>query len=135
MTEGLYDVADHDFDPNDGDQYDKQHFSEKQSFVYSVLVASPQKDKGRELVKVFVGDTRSILSKLHHYYTESNVVQHEVVSLTTYITNPSLTGNWKGTTHQLLSQFKQKHCSLDSLVPDTDKIQETDRITLPQMAA
>ena len=32
-TQGLYDVADPDFDPGDGDQYDQQLFQGKQSFV------------------------------------------------------------------------------------------------------
>ena len=47
-AQGLYDVAYPDFDPDDGDHYDKQLFIEKQSFVYSVLVTSLQTDKGRE---------------------------------------------------------------------------------------
>ena len=55
-TPGLYDVADPDFDPYDGDQYDKQLFEEKQSFEYSVVVTSLQTDKGRE--KEFEGDSR-----------------------------------------------------------------------------
>ena len=33
-AQGLYDVADPEFDPDDGDQYDKQLFDEKQSFVF-----------------------------------------------------------------------------------------------------
>ena len=45
-AQGLYDVADPDFDPDDGDHYDLELFQEKQSFVYSVLVTSLQKDKG-----------------------------------------------------------------------------------------
>ena len=69
--------------------------SKKTIFVDSVLVTSLQTDKGRELVKEFEGDARSILSKLHHYHTQSNVSQHEVVTLTTYITNLSLTDSWK----------------------------------------
>ena len=47
----LYDVADPDFDPDDGDQNDKQLILDKQSFVYSVLVTSLQADEGGELVK------------------------------------------------------------------------------------
>ena len=50
---GLYDVADPDYDPSDGDYYEQELFQEKQSFVYSVLVTSLQTDKGRELVKEF----------------------------------------------------------------------------------
>ena len=37
--------------------------------------------------------------------------------MTTYITNLSLTDNWKHTTCQFLSYFKQKLCLLDSLAP------------------
>ena len=66
-AQGLYDVTDPDFDPYDGDQYEAQLFQDKQSFVYSVLVTSLQTDKGRELVKEFEGDARTILSKLHYY--------------------------------------------------------------------
>ena len=35
-AQGLYNVADPDYDPDDGDQYDKELFKEKQFFVYSV---------------------------------------------------------------------------------------------------
>ena len=132
--QGLYDVADPDFDTDDGDQYDKQCFIEKQSFVYSVLVTSSQTDRGRELVKEFEGEARTIISKLHHYHTESNVAQHEVVTLATYITKLSLTDSSKGTTHQYLSHFKQKLHLLDSLLPETAKIPETVRITFLQRA-
>ena len=61
---------------DDGDHYEQEPFQEKESFVYSVLVTSVQTDKGRELVKEFEGDARSILSKLHHYHTQSNVAHH-----------------------------------------------------------
>ena len=98
------------------------------------MVTSLQTEKGGELVKEFEGDARSILSKLHHYHTQANVAQHEVVTLTTYITNLSLTDSWKGTTRQFFSQFKEKLRLLDSLVPDTDKIPETVRITFLQRA-
>ena len=84
------------------------------------------------MVKEFEGDARSILSKLNHYHTQSNVAQQEVFTLTTYITNLSLTDSWKGTTRQFLSHFKEKFRLLDSLVPDTDKIPETVRITFLQ---
>ena len=100
-AQGLYDVADSDFDPYDGDQYDQQHFEENQSFAYSVLITSLQTEKGRE----FEGDARTIISKLHHHHTQSNVTQHEVVTLMTYITNLSLSNNWKDITRQFLSHF------------------------------
>ena len=39
-AQGLYDVANPDFEPDDVDQYAQELFREKQSFVYSVLVTS-----------------------------------------------------------------------------------------------
>ena len=45
-AQGLYDVADPDHDPVDGDTYEKELFNRKQSFVYSVLVTSLQTEKG-----------------------------------------------------------------------------------------
>ena len=36
-AQGLYDVADPDFDPYDGDQYDQQLFQEKQSLHWLLL--------------------------------------------------------------------------------------------------
>ena len=133
-AQGLYDVKDPDFDHDDGDQYDKQLFLEKQSFVYSVLVTSLQTDKGRELVNEFEQDSRTILSKLHHYHAESNVAEHMIATLTAYITILSFTDSWQGTRCQFPSHFKEKLCLLDSVVPDTDKIPETVRITFLQGA-
>ena len=130
----LYDVADPDYDPGDGEYYEQELFQANQSSVYSVLVTSLQTDKGGQLVKEFEGHARSILSKLHYYHTQSIVAQHKVVTLTTYITNLSLTDSWKGTTRQFLSHFKEKLRLLDSLVPDTDKIPDIVRITFLQSA-
>ena len=50
-AQGLYDVADPDYDPHDCDQYDKELFKEKQFFVYSVLVTSLQTEKGESWSK------------------------------------------------------------------------------------
>ena len=60
-AQGLYDVAGPDHDPEIGDIYEKELSKGKQSFVYSVLVASLQTEKGRELAKEFEGDARSII--------------------------------------------------------------------------
>ena len=87
-AQGLYDVADPDHDPENGDTYEKELFKRKQSFVYSVLVTSFQTENGRELVKEFEGDARSIILKLHHYHTKSNVAQHDIITLTK--TSPNL---------------------------------------------
>ena len=133
-AQGLYDVADPDHDPESGDIYEQELFQGKQSFVYSVLVASLQTEKGRELVKEFEGDARSIILKLHHYHTKSNVAQHDIITLTTDITNLTLNDSWKGTVRQFLSHFKEKLRLLDSLVPVSDQLPETTRITFLQRA-
>ena len=133
-AQGLYDVADPDHDPESGDIYEQELFQGKQSFVYSVLVASLQTEKGRELVKEFEGDARSIILKLHHYHTKSNVAQHDIITLTTDITNLTLNDSWKGTVRQFLSHFKEKLRLLDSLVPVSDQLPEISRITFLQRA-
>ena len=133
-TQGLYDVADLDHDPEYGDIYEKELFKGKQSFVYSVLVTSLQTEKGRELVKEFEGDARSIILRLHHYHTKPNVAQHDIITLTTYITNLTLNDSWKGTVRQFLSYFKENLRLLDSLVPVSDQLPETTRITFLQRA-
>ena len=133
-AQGFYDVADPDHEPENGDTYEKEHFKRKQSFVYSVLVTSLQTEKGRELVKEFEGDARSIILKLHHYHTKSNVAQHDIITLTTDITNLTLNDSWKGTVRQFLSYFKEKLRLLDSLVPVSDQLPETTRITFLQKA-
>ena len=131
-AQGLYDVADPDHDPEHGDIYEKELFKDKQSFVYSVLVTSLQPEKGRELIKEFEGDTRSIILQLHHYHTKSNVAQHDIITLTTDITNLTLNDSWKGTVRQFLNHFKEKLRLLDSLVPVSDQLPETTRITFLQ---
>ena len=133
-AQGLYDVADPDHDPENGDIYEKEFFKGKQSFVYSVLATSLQTEKGRELVKEFEGDARSIILQLHHYHTKSNVEQHDIITLTTDITNVTLNDSWKGTVRQFLSHFKEKLRLLDSLVPVSDQLPETTRITFLQGA-
>ena len=133
-AQDLYDVADPNYDPESGDFYEHELFQGKQSFVYSVLVASLQTEKGRELVKEFEGDARSIILKLHHHHTKSNVAQHDIITLTTDITNLTLNDSWKGTVRQFLSHFKEKLRLLDSLVPISDQLPETTSITFLQRA-
>ena len=133
-AQGLYDVADPDHDPESGDIYEKELFKGKQSFVYSVLVTSLQTENGRDLVKEFEGDARSIILKLHHYHTKANVAQHDIITLTTEITNLTLNDSWKGTVRQFLSHFKEKLRLLDSLVPVSDQLPETTRLTFLQRA-
>ena len=49
--------------------------------------------------------------------------------MTTEITNLTLNDSWKGTVRQFLSHFKEKLRLLDSLVPVSDQLPETTRIT------
>ena len=61
-AQGLYDVADPDYDPGDGDYYEQKLFQEKQSFVYSVLVTSLQEMQDPS----FQNYTIIILSQMLH---------------------------------------------------------------------
>ena len=107
-----------------------RNFSKESSPLYILfwLLHFKQK-KGRELVKELEGDARSIILKLHHYPTKSNVAQHDIITLTTDITNLTLNDSWKGTVRQFLSHFKETLRLLDSLVPVSDQLSETTRIT------
>ena len=133
-AQGLYDVADPDHDPESGDIYEQELFQGKTVFcIFCSGYFTPNK-KGRELVKEFEGDARSIILKLHHYHTKSNVAQHDIIILTTDITNLTLNDSWKGTVRQFLSHFKEKLRLLDSLVPVSDQLPEITRITFLQRA-
>ena len=80
-AQGPYDVADPDYDPGDGDYYEQELFKEKYNLYFFCLVTSLQTDKGRELVKEFEGDARSILSKLHHYHILSQMLHNMRVEI------------------------------------------------------
>ena len=66
--------------------------------------------------------------------TKSNVAQHDIITFTTDITNLTLNDSWKGTVRQFLCHFKEKLRLLDSLVPVSDQLPETTRITFLQRA-
>ena len=85
-------------------------------------------------VKEFEGDVRSIIFKLHHYHTKSNVAQHDIITLTTDITNLTFNDSWKGRVRQFCSHCKEKLRLLDSFVPVSDQLPETTRITFLQRA-
>ena len=80
-------------------------YSKKNNPLFSLYWLLLFRQKRRELVKEFEGDAQSILSKLHHYHTQSNIAQHEVVALTTYITNLTLSDNIKsrGAMHTIIT--------------------------------
>ena len=71
--------------------------------------------KGREMVNEFEGDARSIIMKLHHYHTKSNVAQHDIITLTTDITNLSLNDSWKGQSDNSSATSRRNSDSLTAL--------------------
>ena len=119
-VQGLYDVADADFDPYDGDQYDQQLFEKTIYCIFCIGYLSPDRQRKRTSQE-FEGDARTIISKLNHYHTLSKV-------------HLNCTDSWKGAISQFLSHFEEKLRLLDSLLPDCDKIPETARMTFPQKA-
>ena len=79
----------------------QQLFTEKQSFVYAVLLKTLQTDCGRALVREheYDKDAQQILYELHQHHTDSELSRAEVLTLTTYVANLKLIDNWRGTTH------------------------------------
>ena len=119
-VQGLYDVADPDYDPYDGDQYDQQLLEKPIFCIFCIGHLSPDRQRKRTRQE-FEGDAMTIISMLHHYHTLSKV-------------HLNCTDSWKCAIRQILSHFEEKHRLLDSLLPDCDKIPETARITFPQKA-
>ena len=76
--------------------------------MYSALVVTIQTERGKELNKEYEDDAQRILAELHEYYTKSEMAQHEIVELTTYITNLRLTDTWKGQHNSSLHISKRK---------------------------
>ena len=100
--------------------------------MYSVLVVTLQTERGKEVTEEFKDDAQQILAELHDCHTKSEMAQHEIVELITYITNLRLTDTWKGMTQWFLTQIKEKLCLLDSLVEESDKIPKNTHIVFLQ---
>ena len=100
MTQGLSNVCDPNVKSKRGDPHDQQHFTEKQIFVYAVLLNTLQTEYGRALVQEYEHDkdAQQILYELHQHHTDAELSRAEVLRLTTYVANLKLTDNWRGTT-------------------------------------
>ena len=77
------DILNPRFYPKHNDTPDKLLFSEKKSFMYSVLVMTLLTERRKELTKKFEDDAQLILTELHEYHTKSKMAQHEIVDLMT----------------------------------------------------
>ena len=123
MTQELSDVCDPNFKPKSGDPHEQQLLTEKQSFVYAVLLKTLQTDYGRSLVREHKNDkdAQQILYELHQHHTASELSRAEVLRLTTYVANLKLTDNWRGTTTQFLIHFKEQLRLLEQL-PDSTRM-------------
>ena len=116
MTQGLLDVCNPTFKPKRGDPHGQQPLTEKQNFVYAVLLKTLQTDHGRALVQEHEHDrdAQQILYELHQHHIDSELSRAEVLRLTTYVANLKLTDNWRGTTTQFLLHFKEQLRLLDT---------------------
>ena len=131
MTQGVSDVCDPNFKPKRGGPHEKQLFTEKQNFVYAVLLKTLQTDDGRALVRQYKDDkdAHQILYELHQHHTDSELSRAEVLQLTTYVANLKLMDNWRGTNTQFLLHFKEELRLLDSLVPLDEQLPDSTRMT------
>ena len=124
------------FKPKRGDPHKQQLFTEKQNFVYAVLLKTLQTDYGRALVQEHEHDkdAQQILYELHQHHTDSELSRAEVLRLITYVANLKLTDNWRGTTTQFLLHFKEQLRLLDSLVPMDEQLPDSTRMPFLQRA-
>ena len=136
MTQALSDICDPNFKPKRGDPHEQQFFTEKQYYIYALLLKTLQTDYGRALVREHDHDTdaQQILYELHQHHTDSELSRPEVLRLTTYVANLKLTDNWRGTTTQFLLNFKVQVRLLDSLVPMDEQLHDSTRMALLQRA-
>ena len=136
MTQGLSDVCDPNVKPKRGDPHEQQLFTEKQNFVYAVLLKTLKTDCGRALVREHEHDkdAQQILYELHQHHRDSELSRAEVLRLTTYVANLKLTDNLRGTTTQFLLHFKEQLRLLDSLVPLDEQLSDSTRMAFLQRA-
>ena len=64
-AKGLGDILDPKFLPKHSNTSAQWLFNEQQSFMYSVLVVTPQTERGKDLTKEFEDDAQQILAELH----------------------------------------------------------------------
>ena len=110
-----------------GDPHEQQLFTEKQNFVYAVLLKALQTDYGRALVREHEHDkdAQQVLYELHQHHKDSELSGAEVLQLTTYMANLKLTDNWRGIPTQFLLHFKEQLRLLDSLVPLDEQLPDS----------
>ena len=136
MIQGLSDVCHQNLKPKRGDPHEQHLFTEKQNFVYAVLLKTLQTDYGRALVREHEHDkdAQQILYELHQHRTDSELSQAEVLRFITYVANLKLTENWRGTTTQFLLHSKEQLRLLDSLVPLDEQLPNSTRMAFLQRA-
>ena len=99
--------------------------------MFSILVKILQTDKGKALVKKHDSDrdAQAILAELHQFQTSSELASNEITRLITYLTNLRLNDSWKGTTQQFLYHFNEKLWLLNSLVPSSERLPDSCRLS------
>ena len=85
MTQGLSDACDPNFKPKRVNPHEQQQFTEKQIFVYAVLLKTLQTDYSGALVREHKHgkDAQQILYDLYQHHTDSELSRAEVLQLTT----------------------------------------------------
>ena len=77
--------------------------------MYSILVATLQSERGKELTQEHEGDAQQILTELHEYHTKSEMAQHENVELTTNSPTSDLLTHAKGQHNSSLHILKRNY--------------------------
>ena len=95
----------------------------------SFSASSPSHHELSKLKTSFSGKSKHQTPSESQTALNKIVAQHDIITLTTDVTDLTLNDSWKGTVRQFLSHFKEKLRLLDSLVPVSDQLPETTEIT------
>ena len=116
-SQGLGDVLNSEFQPEENDTDALDLFQEKQAFMYSVFNKILLTDTGRELVrqhdKKF--DAQKIYASLVEKTLHSTKASLDSSHILSYVTTVKLgDGSWRGTTHSFILHWKEQVRLYDS---------------------
>lgn len=132
-AQDIDDVLDLEHSPST--QEERNIFSEKQKFMYSVFSTTLQTDRGKKFVreheKYF--DAQMVYSKLHKYYATSVGARISASDMLSYMTSAKF-DYWKGTTESFILNWHDQVRLRESLVDEDSYFSENQKKILLENA-
>ena len=130
-TQGLSNILDPNYIPATYD--DKMLFREQQHYMYAVFVRVLKTDKGKAIIRKYMGtyDAQSIYHELQEYASKSTQAVIDANTLLQYITTASLSyGSWNGTTEQFVLHWLEQVRLYEQLVDVSAALFDSVKLTL-----